>query len=280
MNNVITVDGLSFSYKEGTKILDDVSLSIGQGELIAIVGSNGCGKSTLVKHFNGILVPSSGEVKVMGHLTTDVNNLLNIRKNVAMVFQNPDNQIVATIVEEDVAFALENLGTDPVEIKKCVYEALKMVNMYEYRHHATYQLSGGQKQRIAIACAISVRPKCIIFDEATSMLDPVGRQDILNLILKLSKQQNITVIFVTHFMEEACLADRLIVMGNGRIKIDSTPKQVFSKPDELLELGLELPKTTELCYKLKCHGLNNIDKTAITIEDTAEILSEILKGNK
>lgn len=280
MNNIITVDGLSFSYKEGTKILDDVSLSIGQGELIAIVGSNGCGKSTLVKHFNGILVPSSGEVKVMGHLTTDVNNLLNIRKNVAMVFQNPDNQIVATIVEEDVAFALENLGTDPVEIKKCVYEALKMVNMYEYRHHATYQLSGGQKQRIAIACAISVRPKCIIFDEATSMLDPVGRQDILNLILKLSKQQNITVIFVTHFMEEACLADRLIVMGNGRIKIDSTPKQVFSKPDELLELGLELPKTTELCYKLKCHGLNNIDKTAITIEDTAEILSEILKGNK
>lgn len=280
MNHIITVDKLSFSYKEGTKILDDVSLNIGQGELIAIVGSNGCGKSTLVKHFNGILVPNSGEVKVMGHLTTDVNNLLNIRKNIAMVFQNPDNQIVATIVEEDVAFALENLGTDPVKIKKCVYEALKMVDMYEYRHHATYKLSGGQKQRIAIACAISIMPKCIVFDEATSMLDPVGRQDILNLILKLSKQQNITVIFVTHFMEEACLADRLIVMGNGRIKLDSTPKRVFSKPDELVALGLELPKTTELCHKLRCNGLNNIDKTAITIEETAEILSEILKGNK
>lgn len=280
MNNIIIVNNLSFSYKEGTKILDDVSLCIGQGELIAIVGPNGCGKSTLIKHFNGILVPSSGEVKVMGYLTTDVNNLLNIRKNVAMVFQNPDNQIVATIVEEDVAFALENLGTDPVEIRKCVDAALKMVNMYEYRNHATYQLSGGQKQRIAIACAISVMPKCIVFDEATSMLDPVGRQDILNLIFKFSKQYNITVIFVTHFMEEACLADRLIVMENGKIKIDSTPKQVFSKPNELLELGLELPKTTELCNELKCRGLNNVDKIAITIEETAEILSEILKENK
>ena len=197
-----------------------------------------------------------------------------------MVFQNPDNQIVATIVEEDVAFALENLGTDPVEIRKCVDAALKMVNMYEYRNHATYQLSGGQKQRIAIACAISVMPKCIVFDEATSMLDPVGRQDILNLIFKFSKQYNITVIFVTHFMEEACLADRLIVMENGKIKIDSTPKQVFSKPNELLELGLELPKTTELCNELKCRGLNNVDKIAITIEETAEILSEILKENK
>ena len=280
MNNIIIVNNLSFSYKEGTKILDDVSLCIGQGELIAIVGPNGCGKSTLIKHFNGILVPSSGEVKVMGYLTTDVNNLLNIRKNVAMVFQNPDNQIVATIVEEDVAFALENLGTDPVEIRKCVDAALKMVNMYEYRNHATYQLSGGQKQRIAIACAISVMPKCIVFDEATSMLDPVGRQDILNLIFKFSKQYNITVIFVTHFMEEACLADRLIVMENGKIKIDSTPKQVFSKPNELLELGLELPKTTELCNELKCRGLNNVDKIAITIAETAEILSEILKENK
>lgn len=280
MNNIIIVNNLSFSYKEGTKILDDVSLCIGQGELIAIVGPNGCGKSTLIKHFNGILVPSSGEVKIMGYLTTDVNNLLNIRKNVAMVFQNPDNQIVATIVEEDVAFALENLGTDPVEIRKCVDAALKMVNMYEYRNHATYQLSGGQKQRIAIACAISVMPKCIVFDEATSMLDPVGRQDILNLIFKFSKQYNITVIFVTHFMEEACLADRLIVMENGKIKIDSTPKQVFSKPNELLELGLELPKTTELCNELKCRGLNNVDKIAITIEETAEILSEILKENK
>lgn len=279
MEDIINIKNLTFSYGNGDLVLDDISLNIKQGEFISIIGPNGCGKSTFVKQLNGVLTPSSGEVKVMNYLTTDVENIFNIRKNISMVFQNPDNQIVATIVEEDVAFTLENLGVDPIEIRKRVDKSLEMVNMLEYSKHATYQLSGGQKQRVAIASAISSMPKCIVLDEPTSMLDPIGRKDITNLIYKLSKEYNMTVIFITHFMDEACLADRLIVMDKGKIMIDSSPLHVLEKEDQLIKLGLELPKPTYLCKQLKSRGYY-IDKSVITVEEAVEALKLVLEGKR
>ncbi|MBP0979682.1 MAG: energy-coupling factor transporter ATPase [Oscillospiraceae bacterium] len=279
MQEIIKTNNLCFSYNNKDIVLDNISLNINQGELVCIIGPNGCGKSTLIKHFNAILKPSSGEVKILGNLTSnpDPKNILNIRKNIAMVFQNPENQIVATIVEEDVAFALENLGVEPEKIKRIVVESLKTVDMLEYIKHSTNQLSGGQKQRVAIASAISMNPRCIIFDEATSMLDPTGRQDVLNLIIKLSKQNNITVIFVTHFMEEACLADRIIVLNKGKIEIDSSPENVFNQTERLKNIGLELPKHLELCNRLKSQN-NNFKKTVITVDDAAEFIEMYLKS--
>lgn len=279
MDEIISITNLFFSYNNKDNVLNNISLNIKQGEFISIIGPNGSGKSTLVKLFNGILTPNSGQIRVMGYLTNDIKNLLNIRKNVAMVFQNPENQIVATIVEEDVAFALENIGTDPNKIRKMVDESLSMVGMIEYKKHSTYQLSGGQKQKVAIAGAISMMPKCIVFDEATSMLDPSGRKDIMNLMVKLAKNNHITIIFVTHFMEEACLADRLIVMDKGKVVVDKTPIEIFSNEDELIKIGLELPKATELCFRLKKQGYT-INKPVITIKGAVEALDQILKENK
>lgn len=279
IKEIIKINNLSFSYDNKNKVLDNISLNINQGELVCIVGPNGCGKSTLIKHFNAILRPISGDIKIFGKSIVNAKekDILNIRKNIAMVFQNPENQIVATIVEEDVAFALENLGIAPDEIIRAVDEALTTVNMIKYKKHSTYQLSGGQKQRVAIAGAISMKPKCIIFDEATSMLDPIGRQEILDLIVKLARKNNITVIFVTHFMEEACLADRIIVMNNGQVIFDESPEKIFSesKTDILKEIGLEIPKHIELCKKLKYKN-NDLKKTVITIDDAVEFIGDIL----
>ena len=282
LKEIIKTRNLCFDYNNKDIVLDNISLDICQGELVCIIGPNGCGKSTLIKHFNAILKPVFGEVSVFGNLTTDtdIKNILNIRKNVAMVFQNPENQIVATIVEEDVAFALENLGTPPEEIKKNVDEALKTVNMLDYKKHSTHQLSGGQKQRVSIASAISIKPKCIVFDEATSMLDPSGRHDVLNLIIKLAKQKNITVIFVTHFMEEACLADRIIVLNKGKIEMDAPPEKIFDQPERLKKIGLELPKHIELCNRLRKlkNNYNNYNKTIITIDDAVNFIETSLKN--
>lgn len=275
MNEIINIKNLTFSYNQKNNVLNNVDLKFKQGEFVSIIGPNGSGKSTLAKQFNGILLPTHGEVNVLGFLTTDSEHIIDIRKNISMVFQNPDNQIVATIVEEDVAFALENLGTEPNKIKKRVNDALKMVGMDEYKKHATYQLSGGQKQRVAIASAISTMPKCIILDEPTSMLDPAGREDVLKLISNLVKEYNITIILITHFMEEACLADRLIVMDHGKVIMDNTPKQIFAEPKQLLEIGLELPITVELCNKLKCKGYN-VSQPAINITEATEVIKSIL----
>ena len=278
MEEFIKITNLKFSYKNDI-ILNDISLNISQGELVSIIGPNGSGKSTLIKHLNGILTPVSGQVSVFGYLTTDTENIFNIRKNIAMVFQNPENQIVASIVEEDVAFALENLGYEPNKIREMVNKSLETVGMFQYRQHSTYKLSGGQKQRIAIASAIAMMPRCIVFDEATSMLDPAGRKDIIDLIINLSKDFNLTVIFVTHFMEEAILSDRLIVMNNGKIEMDGTPKQIFSQPNRLKQIGLDLPKPTELCNRLKEEGFN-IDKPIITIDDAVKTIENLLKEKK
>lgn len=275
MEEFIKIKNLKFLYNKDI-ILNDISLNISQGELVSIIGPNGSGKSTLIKHLNGILIPVSGEVNVFGYLTTDTENIFNIRKNIAMVFQNPENQIVASIVEEDVAFALENLGYHPNKIREMVDKALKLVGMFTYRQHSTYELSGGQKQRIAIASAIAMTPRCIVFDEATSMLDPTGRKDVIDLIINLSKNLNLTVIFVTHFMEEAILADRLIVMNNGKIEMDGPPAQIFSQPNRLKQIGLALPKQTELCYRLKEEGYN-IDKITMTIDDAVRNIEKLLK---
>ncbi len=276
--NIIDVSGLYFSYNNKNKVLDGVNLKINQGEFVCIVGPNGSGKSTLVKHFNGLLIPSSGRVTAIGHLTTDKEHVFDIRKNIAMVFQNPDNQIVSSIVEEDVAFALENLGVSPTEIRTRVSNVLKIVDMAEFEKHSVHNLSGGQKQKVAIASAIAMMPKCIIFDESTSMLDPTGRRSILNLIIKLVKEQNITVVFVTHFMDEACFADRLIVMNDGKIVIDDKPVNVFKKGEGLTEIGLELPEITKLCQDLRHNNLDIGIQT--TIESVADRLENVLNLNK
>lgn len=278
MNEIININNLTFAYNQQNNVLNNISLKFCQGEFVSIIGPNGSGKSTLVKQFNGILLPTHGEVKVLGFSTTDSENIINIRKNISMVFQNPDNQIVATIVEEDVAFTLENLGVEPSEIQKRVNHALELVGMSKYKKHAIHQLSGGQKQRVAIASAISTMPKCIVLDEPTSMLDPVGRDDVLKLITNLSKQYNITIILITHFMEEACLADRLVVMDHGEVIMDDVPKQIFSKPDQLIEVGLELPKTVELCNKLKHKGYN-VNQSAITVAEATDVIKSILELN-
>lgn len=276
--NIIDINNLFFSYDNKKLILNNINLQIKQGEFIAIIGPNGCGKSTLVKHLNGLLLPASGEVKSAGHLTTDKNHILEIRKNIAMVFQNPDNQIVSTIVEEDVAFALENLGVEPEEIRCRVDNALKIVDMFENKKRSTTRLSGGQKQRVAIACAIAMSPKCIVFDEATSMLDPLGRKCVLDLIKNLSKQQNITVVMVTHFMDEACLADRILVMNNGEIVMDNHPVKIFENSEKLLKIGLELPEIARLCKTLQ---ENDFDiKIRTQIKEVAQDLKKIINKYK
>ncbi len=272
MSKQIEVQNVRFHYtdEEGNRLSGDVlkgvSLEIEKGSFTAVLGHNGSGKSTLARLINGILVPTEGTVSVMGMDTRDDDLIFDIRRHVGMVFQNPDNQIVATIVEEDVAFGPENLGIDPQEIRKRVDDALRSVDMYDYRLHAPSQLSGGQKQRVAIAGIIAMRPDCIILDEPTAMLDPRGRREVMETISMLNREYGITVILITHYMDEAVKADRVVVMDDGNIILDNTPDKVFTKPELLQAVGLDVPQASELLWELKNAGLpaevNAIDEAS------------------
>ena len=276
---MINVEDVRFSYPsaEGVTpvVLDGVTLSIEEGSFVAVLGHNGSGKSTLAKHLNAILLPSGGAVYVDGIDTRDEDRLLDIRRTVGMVFQNPDNQIVANVVEEDVAFAPENLGVPPDEIRRRVDDALKAVGMYEYREHAPHLLSGGQKQRVAIAGVIAMQPRCIVLDEPTAMLDPIGRADVLSTIKALNRERGVTVVLITHHMDEAAQADRLVVMAKGRIVADGAPKAVFSHVEELHAVGLTVPQTTQLLWDLRQIGLD-VPLDAISDEECAVALKDLL----
>jgi energy-coupling factor transport system ATP-binding protein len=277
---IIETNYLTFSYGEGsTPALDDVNIQIRQGEFTAVLGHNGSGKSTLAKHFNGILLPSGVKVYVDGLDTADDSKLFDIRKTAGMVFQNPDNQIVATVVEEDVAFACENLGLPWAELRKRVDDALAAVGMTEFANHAPHLLSGGQKQRIAIAGVLAMQPRVIIMDEPTAMLDPAGRADVMETIKELNRKQGMTVVLITHHMDEAAQADRVVVMKQGRVALDGTPKEVFSKVEEMRELSLTVPQTVEIL-----HGLNQGGETLaldkLTVEECADELMKYLGGGK
>lgn len=274
MENIIKVDNLIFEYTSDEttyRAIDDFNLDIKKGEFVAIIGHNGSGKSTLSKNLNAILVPTSGDINIKGMNTKDEKYLWDIRQTAGMVFQNPDNQIVATIVEEDVAFGCENLGIAPQEIRLRVDEALKNVDMYDLRERQPHLLSGGQKQRVAIAGIIAMRPECIIFDEATAMLDPSGRQEVMNTIKRLNKEYNITVLHITHFMEEAVEADRVIVMEKGKLALEGTPREVFSNVTRLKEIGLDVPYMTELAHILKEDGLDIRDNILTVDEMVGEL---------
>lgn len=285
IKNLIEVQNLEFSYRtiddEGNDVLtkpviQGVSFTVPQGQFLAILGHNGSGKSTLAKHFNGILTGTKGTVKIDGIDTLDDNQIYRIRQTVGMVFQNPDNQIVSAIVEEDVAFAPENLGIPPAEIRQRVDDALKTVGMYEYRRHSPHRLSGGQKQRVAVAGVIAMQPKCIVLDEPTAMLDPKGRKEVLNTVLRLNREKNITVIYITHYMEEAVFADRVIVMDKGKILMDDTPKVIFSRVEELKEVGLDVPQVTELVYELRKEGID-IPADIIYEDECVEAIMKLVK---
>lgn len=278
-NTIIKTQDLRFSYPaaEGVSpvVLDGVDLAIKEGSFVAVLGHNGSGKSTLAKHMNAILLPSGGKVYVDGIDTTDEDRLLDVRRAVGMVFQNPDNQIVANVVEEDVAFAPENLGVPPEEIRKRVDEALKAVNMYEFREHAPHLLSGGQKQRIAIAGVIAMEPRCVVLDEPTAMLDPTGRADVLRTIKALNQERGVTVVLITHHMDEAAQADRLVVMSKGRVVADGVPKEVFSHVEELKAVGLTVPQTTQLLWELRQEGIS-VPLDALSDEECAAALWSVL----
>lgn len=276
MDIAIKVENLAYMYPgvedtPGVRVFDDLSLRIESGSFVAVLGGNGCGKSTLAKHFNSILLPSGGKVYAFGLDTSDEDKLLQIRKNTGMVFQNPDNQIVANVVEEDVAFGPENLGISSAEIRRRVDNALRQVGMYEYREHAPHLLSGGQKQRIAIAGIIAMAPKCIVLDEPTAMLDPKGRREVMDTIEKLQRDKGITVVLITHHMDEAARADRVIVLNKGAVAADGTPKQVFSQVEMLHSIGLAAPETIELCWKLNQMGAN-LPLDRLTPEECAQTL--------
>ncbi len=258
-------------------ILKDISLSIDKGDFVALLGHNGSGKSTFAKHMNAILLPSAGTMTVDGIDTKDESQRFTLRSHVGMVFQNPDNQIVATIVEEDVAFGPENLGIPPQEIRKRVDDALKAVEMYEYREHAPSQLSGGQKQRVAIAGIIAMRPDCIVLDEPTAMLDPSGRREVMNTIHMLNREYGITIVLITHYMEEAAQANRVVVMDDGKVVLDNTPKEVFSHVETLKKIGLDVPQVTELAYRLQQAGCP-VDVHMISEEACVASLTKLLSG--
>ena len=277
--SIIQTENLTFRYaaEEGTAptVLDGVTLSVKPGEFVAVLGHNGSGKSTLAKHFNAILLPSGGKVYVDGLDTCDEDKLLDIRRQVGMVFQNPDNQIVASVVEEDVAFGPENLGVPSEEIRERVDSALTAVRMSEYARHAPHLLSGGQKQRVAIAGVLAMRPRCIVLDEPTAMLDPVGRKEVMDTIRYLNREQNITVVLITHHMDEAAQAGRLVVMHDGHIVADDKPELVFQNVDGLRSLGLEVPEPVALLYELRQAGVD-VPLTALTVDECAGILKELL----
>ena len=278
MQPIIQVENITFTYPgEEKQALRGVSLEIEQGTFTAVLGHNGSGKSTLAKHFNGILTPTSGRVLVDGLDTSDENNLLAVRGTVGMVFQNPDNQIVANVVEDDVAFAPENLGVEPAVIRARVDEALRQVGMYEFRTHAPHLLSGGQKQRVAIAGVIAMRPKCIVLDEPTAMLDPSGRREVVSTALRLCREQGITIVLITHHMDECIDADRLIVMSEGRMIADGAPKDVFAQRKRLEEEGLAVPVTTALLQDLKTAGME-LRTDALSVEDCADVIAAALRS--
>ena len=281
MNTAISVENLAYTYPgvddtPGVAVFKDLSLTIEEGSFVAVLGSNGCGKSTLAKHFNSILLPCGGKVSVFGMDTQDEEKLIAIRRSTGMVFQNPDNQIVANVVEEDVAFGPENLGIASPEIRRRVDNALKQVGMYEYREHAPHLLSGGQKQRVAIAGIIAMEPKCIVLDEPTAMLDPRGRREVMETIEKLNADKNITVVLITHHMDEAARAQRVIVLDKGSVAADGTPKAVFSQVELLHNIGLAAPETVELCWELNKRGFSlPLDK--LNAEDCAQTLLEVFE---
>ena len=282
MNEAIQVCDLHYTYPDQESgqehvVFDGLNLEIEAGSFVAVLGHNGCGKSTLAKHFNAILLPAGGSVSVYGMDTKDENLLLAIRQAVGMVFQNPDNQIVSNVVEEDVAFAPENLGVAPDEIRRRVDEALRQVGMYEYRAHAPHLLSGGQKQRVAIAGVIAMRPKCIVLDEPTAMLDPQGRREVIDTIERLSREQGITIVLITHHMKEAARAQRVIAMREGKILADGTPDEVFSQVELLRNAGLAVPETTELLYTLNEAGCD-FPLGAYSAEACAGLLLEYIRN--
>ncbi len=278
---IIVTENLGFTYppngeKLAFPVFENLSVSIDRGSFTAVIGPNGCGKSTLAKHFNGILLPSGGRVLVSGMDTSDENLLLEIRRTVGMVFQNPDNQIVSNVVEEDVAFAPENLGVPTAEIRSRVDDALKTVGMYEYREHAPHLLSGGQKQRIAIAGVLAMQPTCIVLDEPTAMLDPRGREEVIETVSRLNRERGITVVLITHHMSEAVNADRVIVMHQGGILLDGSPREVFTQVQTLREAGLDVPQTTELLYELKNLGWD-VPLDALSEAECAAAILKVLR---
>lgn len=277
----VIVEKLTYEYPGSeesptVQVFEGLNLSIAQGSFVAILGHNGCGKSTLAKHFNAILLPTGGSVHVFGMDTKDEALLLEIRRTVGMVFQNPDNQIVSNVVEEDVAFAPENLGVEPEEIRRRVEDALRQVGMYQYREHAPHMLSGGQKQRIAIAGVIAMQPSCVVLDEPTAMLDPQGRREVLATISRLNKDNGMTVILITHHMSEATLADRVIAMSDGGIVADGTPEEVFTQVEKLQAVGLTVPETTQLLYALNQAGYD-LPLDALSVDACAQVLNRFLQ---
>lgn len=274
MSSVIKIENLHYTYPgDDAESLKGVSLEIERGSFVAVLGHNGSGKSTLAKHLNAILLPTEGKVLIDGIDTAGENNLLKIRSTVGMVFQNPDNQIVANVVEDDVAFAPENLGVEPAEIRERVDNALKAVDMYEFRLHAPHLLSGGQKQRVAIAGVIAMQPEVIVLDEPTAMLDPKGRREVIDTVTKLCREKGITIVLITHHMSECIDADRLIVMSNGDVVADGTPQEVFSQVELMHSEGLAVPATTELMWQLNKKGFN-LPLTALGIADCAEQIAK------
>ena len=281
MSTIISVEHLAYQYPgvddtPGVAVFEDMNLQVEEGSFVAVLGGNGCGKSTLAKHFNSILLPCGGKVYVCGMDTADEEKLISIRRRVGMVFQNPDNQIVANVVEEDVAFGPENLGISSAEIRRRVDLALKQVGMYEYKEHAPHLLSGGQKQRIAIAGIIAMEPKCIILDEPTAMLDPRGRREVIETIGRLNKEKGITVVLITHHMDEAAKADRVVVLHQGTVAADGTPKQVFSQVELLHDIGLAAPETVELCWELNKRGFS-LPLDQLDVDACAQILYDAVK---
>ena len=280
----IHVENVTFRYGTDDPLslkeaLSGVSLAVEKGEFVALLGHNGCGKSTLAKHFNAMLLPTSGKVFVAGMDTTEEALKYEIRRRVGLVLQNPDNQLVASIVEEDVAFGPENLGVPPKEIRQRVDDALKAVEMYDYRLAAPYKLSGGQKQRVAIAGIIAMQPECIVLDEPTAMLDPRGRTEVLDTIPKLNRELGITIVLITHYMDEAVTADRVVVMDSGRILTEGTPKEVFSKVELLKQHHLDVPQATELCYRLRACGCQ-VPLGILDAEECVGILEKLLEAER
>lgn len=282
MENIVTMQDVSYAYTaEGNAapVLEHVNLDIPRGQFLAVLGHNGSGKSTLAKHLNAILTPSEGVVYVDGIDTRQEEMIYEIRQNVGMVFQNPDNQIVATVVEEDVAFAAENLGVEPHEMRRRVDEAMQLAGIYAYKDKAPHKLSGGQKQRVAIAGVLAMQPDCLVLDEATAMLDPIGRQQVLRTVHRLNREKGITVVQITHYMEEAAMAGRVVVMSAGHVVMDGPPREVFARADELHALHLDVPQPAELCQLLSRQGLP-VPPGIIGVDECAAALYRMLTGKE
>lgn len=279
---ILRAEQVHFEYNGGdmqpVPALCGVDLAVKRGSFTALLGHNGCGKSTLAKHFNALLLPTGGKVFVQSLDTADETRTLDIRRTVGMVLQNPDNQLVSTIVEEDVAFGPENLGIEPTEIRRRVDNALKAVGMYDYRLHAAHKLSGGQKQRVAIAGVLAMKPDVLVLDEPTAMLDPLGRAEVMQTVHRLCREQGMTVVLITHYMEEAATADRVVVMEGGKVMLDGTPREVFAHVSQLREAALDVPQPTELCYELRKHGLS-INDRILTVDECVDELATLLEAH-